>query len=198
MTTIAYHQYTNIPYMSGGYASAPVSGPLSTNRTPLAMGKHNYGVLNGIHPNPPQFGVTDGASQFSNARHQYLRTASYAESTKTGTEMYSPLKPTSVFNAGTQRSYLLSQSTKYIAPTSSSMYISTRKAQAVGKSSYKQGLPASAPMSYKSFNTNDVKSALRFSRAGGCVAPAKKGSIYNTSLCNGRVCAWGSLVSQNY
>ena len=79
MTTIAYHQYTNIPYMSGGYASAPVSGPLSTNRTPLAMGKHNYGVLNGIHPNPPQFGVTDGASQFSNARHQYLRTASYAE-----------------------------------------------------------------------------------------------------------------------
>ena len=112
--------------------------------------------------------------------------------------MYSPLKPTSVFNAGTQRSYLLSQSTKYIAPTSSSMYISTRKAQAVGKSSYKQGLPASAPMSYKSFNTNDVKSALRFSRAGGCVAPAKKGSIFNTSLCNGRVCAWGSLVSQNY
>ena len=79
MTTIAYHQYTNIPYMSGGYASAPVSGPLSTNRTPLAMGKHNYGILSGIHPNPPQFGVADGASQFSNARHQYVRTASYAE-----------------------------------------------------------------------------------------------------------------------
>ena len=55
MTTIAYKQYTNIPYMSGGYASAPVIAPLSTNQTPLMMPRHNYGVLPGKHPNPPQF-----------------------------------------------------------------------------------------------------------------------------------------------
>ena len=42
MTTIAYKQYTNIPYMSGGYASAPVIAPLSTNQTPLMMPRHNY------------------------------------------------------------------------------------------------------------------------------------------------------------
>jgi len=172
--------------------------PLGINRTPLAMGKHNYGILAGVHPNPPQFGVADGASEFSNARHQYLRTASYVESSKTGTDLFSRLKPTSVFNAGTQRSYLLSQSTKYIEPTQSSLYISTRKSRAVGKSSYKQGLPSSAPLSYKNYNTNDVKNALRSSRAGGCVAPAKKGSIFNTSLCNGRTCARGSIVSQTY
>lgn len=43
MTTLAYKQYTNIPY--GGYVSAPVIGPLSTNRTPLIMPRHNYGEL---------------------------------------------------------------------------------------------------------------------------------------------------------
>jgi hypothetical protein len=52
MTTIAYKQYTNIPYMSGGYASAPVIGPLSTSQTPLMMERHNYGALPGKHPNP--------------------------------------------------------------------------------------------------------------------------------------------------
>ena len=33
---------------------------------------------------------------------------------------------------------------------------------------------------------------------GGCVAPAKKGAIENKTLSNGRICAWGSLVRQNY
>jgi len=59
MTTIAYHQYTNIPYMSGGYASAPVIGPLSTNRTPNTTFHSQLGVLEGIHPNPPQFYPSD-------------------------------------------------------------------------------------------------------------------------------------------
>ena len=86
----------------------------------------------------------------------------------------------------------------YIQPVDSSLHIQKMRAMAVGKSSYKQGLPSSAPLSYKNYNTNDVKTALRSSRAGGCVAPAKKGSIFNTSLCNGRACAWGSLVSQTY
>jgi len=34
--------------------------------------------------------------------------------------------------------------------------------------------------------------------SGGCVAPKKKGAIQNTSLSNGQVCAWGSIVRQNY
>ena len=198
MTTVVYHNYCNIPFGGGSYTGTPIIGPIS-HQAPLAMPKHNYGVLSGIHPNPPQFGYADGASEFSNARHQYARTASFKESTKTGTEMYSPIKPTSVFNAGTQKSYLLSQSTKYIAPTASSMYTSTRKAQAVGKSSYKQGLPSTALMTYKNYNRNDVKSALRFARAGGTVAPAKKGSIFNTSLVNNdRGAGWGGLIRQNY
>jgi hypothetical protein len=199
MTTIAYHQYTNIPYLSGTYASAPVNAPLSTNQTPLQMPKHNYGVLTGLHPNPPQFYPADGASEFSNSRRQYLRTHTTQYNMGTGTVMHSPVGPTSVYNADTQRSYLLSQATKYNAPKDSSQYISARKAAAVGQSSFKQGLPTYAPLSYKSFDRNDVKTILGRVRRAGCNAPAKKGSIYNTSLTNNdRGAGWGALVSQNY
>jgi len=199
MTTTAYHQYTNIPYLSGGYASAPVIAPLSTNQTPLQMEVHNHGVLYGIHPNPPQFYPASGSSEFSNARRQYQRTHTTQYNMGTGTVMYSPLGPTSVYHGDTQRSYSQSQATKYNAPKDSSQYISARKAAAVGKSSFKQGLPAWAPLSYKSFDRNDVRTLLGRVRRAGCAAPAKKGSIYNTSLRNnGNGPGWGALVSQNY
>ena len=198
MTTLAYKQYCNIPFSGGSYNASPIIGPIS-HRTPLQMHNHTMGVLYGRHPNPPQFSPADGASEFSNARYQYSRTASYPQATQTGTREFANTRPTSVFVAGTQRSYLLSQSTKYIAPTASSMYTSTRKAQSVGKSSYKQGLPDSAPLSYKNYNTNDVRSALQSVRGGGCVAPPKKGSIFNTSLQNNnRGVGWGSAVRSTY
>jgi hypothetical protein len=78
------------------------------------------------------------------------------------------------------------------------MYMAAKRSAAVGQSSLKQGLPTNAPLSYKNYDRNDVKTALRMVRSGGCVAPAKKGSIYNRSLCNGGVCPWGALVSQTY
>lgn len=183
MSFLAYKQYSTTGF-SGGYATSPILGPLNSAQTPLQMAPHNLGVLTGLRPNPPQFYPSDGASQFSNARHQYFRTASANKMPRpTGIQGNSlPIPSTSVFIAGTQKSYNVSQSTKYIAPQSSSLYLSRIKSEAVGKSSYKQGLPLEAPLSYKNYNNNDVKTALRFSRAGGAVAPAKKGSIYNTSL----------------
>ena len=198
MTTTAYHQYTNIPYMSGGYASAPVIGPLSTNRTPGTTIQNQLGVLNGVHPNPPQYYPSDGASVFAQGRAQYRRTNTTQYNFSRGTQMYSTIKPTTQYSADMQKSYLVSQSTKYVAPACSSLYLSAKKSAAIGQSSLKQGLPSSAPLTYKNYNKNDVKTALRMVRSGGCTAPAKKGSIYNSTLCNGRVCAWGSLVSQNY
>jgi len=59
-------------------------------------------------------------------------------------------------------------------------------------------LPVQAPLGYKSYDRNDVKTSLRMVRSGGCFAPAKKGSIYNRSLCSGAACPWGALVTQNY
>jgi hypothetical protein len=198
MTTIAYHQYTNIPYMSGGYAAAPITGPLSTHRMPHTTVQNQLGVLTGIHPNPPQFYPSDGASTFSQARAQYRRTNTTQHNFGRGTQSFSFLRPTTQYSADLQKSFVVSQSTKYVAPASSSMYMAAKKSAAVGKSSLKQGLPAKAPLSYKSYDRNDVKTALRMVRSGGCTAPAKKGSIFNRSLCNGAVCPWGALVTQNY
>ena len=151
----------------------PVYGPLSTNQYPCVIPPHNLGALPGRHPNPPQFYPSDNSSQFANARYEYSR-------------------------AQVKQNNPLAQSTKYIAPAASSMFTSSRKRLAVGKSSFKQGLPNDALLSYKNYNTNDVKTSLRMVRSGGCVAPKKKGAIENYSLRNGQVCAWGSVVRQNY
>ena len=198
MTTIAYHQYTNIPYMSGSYAGAPQIGPLSTNRYPGTTMQNQLGVLQGLRPNPPQFYPSDGASTFSQARSQYRRTNTTQHNFERGTTMFSFLGPTTVYSADLQKSFTVSQSTKYNAPASTSLYISAKKSAAIGQSSFKQGLPYESPLSYKNYNRNDVKTALQFSRSGGCIAPKKVGSIYNRNLCNGKTCARGSLVSQTY
>jgi len=179
----------------------PVYGPLTTSNYPSTMPYHSYGVLTGKHPNPPQFYPSDGASEFSNARREYIRTATrlnnpygiYPKDINTN-----DLYPNTNFNYIPVDSNGKPLYAKYNPPTCSSLYTSARKRNSVGKSSLKVGLPNSAPLSYKNYNTNDVKNALRYTRGGGCTAPAKKGSIYNYSLRNGQVCAWGSLVRQNY
>lgn len=145
----------------------PVYGPLSTNQYPNAAPPHNLGVLTGRRPNPPQYYPADGTSTFVNARREYFRVSSAG--------------PVS--------------NTKYVAPVSSSMYVCARKREAVGKTSYKMGLPNSAPLSYKSYNMNDVKTALRSSRNHGSVAPKKKGAIQNPNVHIG---GYGSLVRQTY
>jgi hypothetical protein len=201
MTTVVYHSYNSIPYMSGSYAGAPQRGPMSTNQTPGQIPYHSYSALAGIHPNPAQFQSTDGSSQFSNARRQYQRTNTTRFNMGTGTKDYcdpGTKGPLNYYSAETQRQFAQSKCTKYNAPKCASLYISARKSAAVGKSSYKVGLPTSAPMSYGNIDRNDVKTRLQRARSGGCVAPAKQGSIFNYSCSNGRACAWGSLVSQNY
>jgi len=178
MTTIAYHQYTNIPYMGGSYASAPVIGPLSINRTPNTNYHSELGVLYGIHPNPPQFYPSDGASTFAQGRAQYRRTNTTQFNFGRGTQMYSSIPETNQYSGDLQQKFTVSQSTKYISPASSSMYMAAKKCAAIGKSSLKCGLPNNSPLSYKCHIKNDVKSAIRTARSSGCSAPAKKGSIF--------------------
>jgi len=145
----------------------PVYGPLSTNQYPSVMPPHNLGALSGRHPNPPQFYPADSSSNFANARREYARVATRV-----------PIS-----------------NTKYIAPTQSSMHVCARKREAIGKVSYKQGLPDSAPLSYKGYNVNDARHALRVARSHGCTAPKKKGAIQNTYS---HVGGWGSIVRSTY
>jgi hypothetical protein len=150
--------------------SALTIGPLSTSNYPGIIPINNLGVLTGKHPNPPKFYPAEGASNYSNARREYSRI--------TPEQQYYP--------------------TKYIAPPQSSLFLLKKKRDAIGKSSYKQGLPNEAELSYKCYFPTDVRTTIRRVRSGGCTAPKKKGALENTSLRNGAVCSWGSIARQDY
>lgn len=183
------------------YVYAQTIGPLNSSQTPNQLAYHSYGVLNGVHPNPPQFYPADNASEFAQARYQYANVDTSVKQQMLAREkVIAESRPYRFFSASSQRQLPVSNShMNYIAPTPSSMYTSVRKRQAVGKSSYKQGLPAEAPLSYKNYNSNDVRTALKFVRNGGCVAPAKKGSIFNrTCTAGGGICNIGAISGQGY
>lgn len=73
-----------------------------------------------------------------------------------------------------------SQKIRNNAWDTSSDYIARKKANAVGKSSYKIGLPSEADLSFKSTDKTYRNSVLARARGGGSVAPKKKTSIQNT------------------
>jgi hypothetical protein len=182
------------------YVNSRITGPLSTNQYPCAIPYHSYGTLVGIRPNPPLFYPSQepvAADQFTNSRRQFFRTAESAESLKIQREK--ALNSTGIFTSkSSQRQYNVSTHMNYIQPVDSSLHIQKLRANAVGKSSYKVGLPAEAPISTKNYYPSGTRSSIRRARSGGCVAPKKKGAIENYSLRNGQVCAWGSIVRSTY
>uniref|UniRef100_A0A6C0AQL2 Uncharacterized protein n=1 Tax=viral metagenome TaxID=1070528 RepID=A0A6C0AQL2_9ZZZZ len=200
--TTPYAVSTNIGSVSyNNYVNAPITGPLSTSQTPCQIPYHSYGILAGIRPTPPQFYPSQDpvyAEMNSNARHQYSRTA---VSTKVLAQQIALGKmslPQSYIINSSQRQVPVSSHTNYIPPIPSSMYVNIKKSNAVGQTAYKVNLPNSAPTGTKSYYPSGTRSTIRRARSGGCVAPKKKGAIENYSLSNGRTCAWGSIVRQNY
>lgn len=204
------------------YVNSPIVGPLSTNQYPCAMPYHSYGTLTGKSPNPPLFYPMQQpvyAEMMSNPRQEYLRAATKKQdinspNIRKGLDKYiqngvliaelqnngvlNPSPPTMYHSASTQRQHSVSTHTNYIPPIPSSMYVNILKRNAVGKSGFKIGLPLSEPVTTKNYYPSGTRSTIRRARSSGCTAPKKKGSIYNYSLKNGAVCAWGSLPRQNY
>jgi len=157
-----------------GNVGSLVVGPLSTNQAPNAMAKHNYGTLTGIRPTPPQFANSYGDA---NARHQYWRVAESANSLAINrARTLAKAEHNSTFDYSTGIKHQSTAHMNYIAPTDSSSYIDKLKRNAIGKSSYKVGLPSLAPISTKVYTPSDTRSSLRRARSSGCVAPAKKGA----------------------
>jgi hypothetical protein len=184
-----------------GYLNAPITGPLSTNQTPCQIPYHNYGILAGIRPTPPQYYPSQEptyANMNTNARHQYLRITQNNQTLQRQIALAKASPPQVFISYSSQRQIPVSSHTNYIPPVDGSLYTNTLKANAVGQTAYKINLPPSAPTGTKSYYPSGTRSSLRRARSGGCTAPKKKGSIYNTSLSNGQVCAWGSLPRQNY
>lgn len=202
MSSTPYGISTSIGSVTySGYVNALIFGPLSTNNYPAAIPYHSYGTLPGVHPNPPLFYPSQepvNTDQFVNSRHQYARTAISTSARTKQLAIGKFSSPSSKFSFSSGRQYPVSTHLNYIVPVDTSLYIQKKRANAVGKSSYKVGLPPSAPYSTKNFCPSYTRSSLQRARSGGCVAPAKKGAIENKTLSNGQVCAWGSLVRQNY
>ena len=200
--TTPYAVSTNIGSVSyNNYVNAPITGPLSTNQYPGIIPYHSYGVLTGIRPTPPQFYPMQEpvyAEMNSNMRKQYLRTA-ISQTVKAQQMALGKMSiPQSYVINSSQRQVPVSTHTNYIPPIPSSMYVNILKANAVGQTAYKVNLPNVAPTSTKSYYPSGTRTTIKRVRSGGCVAPRKKGAIENTSLSNGKTCAWGSIVRQNY
>jgi hypothetical protein len=202
MSSTPYGISTNIGSVTyDGYVNAPIIGPLSTNNYPAAIPYHSYGTLPGIHPNPPLFYPSQEpvySDQFVNSRRQYARTALGVDTLAKQIAIGKFSAPTSKFSFSTGKQYPVSTHLNYIVPVDSSLYIQKKRANAVGKSSYKVGLPPKDLYSTKNYCPSSTRTTLQRARSGGCVAPAKKGAIENKTLSNGQVCAWGSIVRQNY
>ena len=200
--TTPYAVSTNIGSVSyNNYVNAPITGPLSTNQTPCQIPYHSYGILNGLRPTPPQFYPSQEpvySEMNTNARHQYLRTSVSNQALQRQIALGKSSSPLGYVVQSSQRQVPVSSHTNYIPPIPGSLYINILKANAIGQSAYKVNLPNNAAIGSKSYYPSGTRSSIRRVRSGGCVAPKKKGSIYNTSLTNGKVCAWGSIVRQNY
>jgi hypothetical protein len=185
-----------------GYVNAPINGSIDTSQYPNAMPYHSYGLLNGQRPTPPQFYTQQeplNSVMFANARAQYLRSTSISnEQTFKDNALGKLSTPIKKVSYSTQRQFPVSTHVNYIDPISSSMRTNIIKSIAIGKSSYKVGLPLIAPIGSKSYDNSFRSSALRRSRSGGCTAPKKKGSIFNTSLRQPGINGWGSIPRQNY
>ena len=185
-----------------GYVNAPITGPITTNNYPFSMPYHSYGTLTGLRPTPPQFYSSQEpvyAEMNTNARRQYSRATAISAIQKAQQDILGKLStPVNKVIASSQRQVAVSTHVNYIEPKPSSMYTDIKKSIAVGKSAYKVGLPLNAPITTKNYYPSGTRSALQRARSGGCSAPKKKGSIYNYSLTQPGICAWGALPRQTY
>jgi hypothetical protein len=182
-----------------GYVNSPITGPLNSSQYPLAMPYHSYGVLRGIRPTPPQFVQPLNSEMNVNARRNYVAATSIGVKEKMEQDKLGKLsEPITKVSYSSQRQYAISSHMNYIKPIDSSSRTDILKSRAIGKSSYKIGLPIDAPISTKNYDKSYMRSCVRRTRSGGSVAPKKKGSIFNTSLRQSGINGWGEIARQNY
>ena len=202
MASVNYASYYVSPsaVQYNNYLMAQTRGPLNSSQTPGQMEYHSKGVLSGVHPNPPQYYPSDNSSEFSQARRQYWETSSTVQQQALAkAKVIEENQKNNYYSTATNKNFLVSTHMNYITPPPSSMRTSILKSKAIGKSSYKIGLPSIAPMTYKNYNANDVRTIVGRVRRAGCVAPAKKGALENhTCTAGGGICNVGAFTGQGY
>jgi len=186
MTTIVANHYDNIPYT--GFATFKITGPLSNHNFPnFVKGPIDNKIMVGYHMNPAQF--SNPGAGFSQARSIFTRTDSTMQVGRNGGLQSQPdnvrSRPYPRHNAHAQV-----QNKKYIAPTSTSMYIYAKKNAVIGKSSI---APSADTLSYAGIDLNVVKSTIGRLRRHGCAAPRKSYAIENKFKGAGY---WGAQARQ--
>ena len=175
--------YTLSPSINQSFVSSQILGPLSTSQTPGLIQYHSYGSLSGVHPNPPKYYPSEFGSEFSQSRIQYAKCDTSVKQQMLAREKeVEKNKPYRFFSTSSQRQLPTGPGhMNYISPIPSSMRTTILKRTAVGKSSYKQGLPDNALLSYKSYDKSFLRTILQRARSQGCVAPPKVNSIFNNT-----------------
>ena len=141
----------HLPYSFVGPASIPTRQ------------HHNNGVTTAYMGMPFKPDTMTQGSDFSRARRLYSRVDTFKTTGSLGKN-----NSNSTPHLPVQKQF-----------TSSDQRIAMRKMAAVGKSSMKQGMLRSAPLSFRSQERNSRNTALAKVRGGGTVAPKKKGAIAN-------------------
>jgi hypothetical protein len=161
----------------------PVYGSLNTANYPNSLPYHSFGTLINAIPNPPLFYPSQEpvySDQNVILRKQYIQTVN--KHVDLGDDKQKINNPVTYYSHSTQGRHSVSTNVNYTPPQDSSSYILRKKALAMGKSSFKVGLAPNAEYTTKSYYPSGVKSSLGRVRSGGCVAPKKKGAVYNTSV----------------
>ena len=189
------HQYSDI-------IVTPVYGPLNTKNTPNQLPYQNLGTQTCNPANVQLFYPSQEpvySENFINSRQQYIRSEAVSRKDQAQQTALAKTSPSQMFYCySSQTRRPVSSHVNYIGPQDSSLYLNRKKAIAVGQSSFKVGLPQNAPYTTKNYYPSGTAISLQRARSGGCTAPKKKGSIFNTSLKNGQVCSYGSLPRQTY
>ena len=178
---------------SGGHNTAFGKGALDANTSAsdnTAFGSHSLGAN------------STGYRNVAVGREAMFSNTTAIDNTAVGTTaLYSNTTGNANTGVGRQAIYTNTTGSNNTAVGYNALDDSTTASNntAVGKSALKVGLPQNAPITTKNYEPSNMRTHLRRVRSGGCTAPAKKGSIFNQRLRNGRACAYGSIVrNDNY
>jgi cytochrome b involved in lipid metabolism len=141
----------------------------------LLKNRGNNAKLGSSMAMPQKFYPSNGGSGFADARKIY-RTDAMSTNTlkKNETQLLNSKKPSGF----------------PIKQTDSSQHLYMKKAMAIGQSSQyisskKSNISEQYPLSFRAQDTTSRNRAISYVRAGGCVAPKKKGAIANTFKSGG-------------
>ena len=180
----------------------PAHIPFNVSNAPNQLPFQNLGTQTCNPANVPLFYPCQEpvySENFINSRQQYIRTEAVSrKDQEQQTSLAKKSAPQMFYCYSSQTRRPVSSHVNYIGPQDSSLYLNRKKAIAVGKSSFKVGLPENAPYTTKNYCPSGTAISLQRARSGGCTAPKKKGSIFNTSLKNGQLSSYGALPRQTY